>query len=174
MLRYVVIALFALVPLAAQAGTTGGLCGKVLDFTTNAPIADARVTVTSSVQVETTRTDAHGGFVFASLVPGRYSIAISHPGFVTTISYIPIAADATIHPTLYVDQRKATSRGAGNLVAFGTSFTFHDEPRVEHPDYAIIVYGDGWEPDYGGPGSFGLYMTLTPGITPGSGPAVMH
>src|SRR6266700_7655410 len=62
--------------------TTGVIQGTVLD-PTGAVIPGAEVTAKNlNTQVETTHTtDGDGRFVFLSLAPGRYSVAVSRTSF---------------------------------------------------------------------------------------------
>lgn len=65
----------------AQAGTTGVITGTVLDEKT-APIVGARVTATSTTDIEKTTTDPHGHFVFLALPPNIYTITLEKKGFI--------------------------------------------------------------------------------------------
>jgi hypothetical protein len=60
----------------ALAGTTGALSGLVTDQR-NAPVAGAKVTVSSPAQQEETTTDARGQFTFVSLFPDAYTVTVS-------------------------------------------------------------------------------------------------
>src|SRR5689334_15101434 len=63
---------------------TGQVSGTVTD-SSDAPISGAAVQLTHDLtqQVRAATTEPSGAFVFPNLVPGAYSIQISHPGFKT-------------------------------------------------------------------------------------------
>ncbi len=65
----------------AQAGTTGGLRGRVIDQVTGASLPGATVSVISPSQSETTRSDANGNFNFLSLAPDTYVISAQLKGY---------------------------------------------------------------------------------------------
>ncbi len=77
------------------ADTTGALRGLVTDQR-HAPVAGATVVVTSPAQREQTVTDAAGRFVFISLMPATYAVAISRRGYGTVaVQNVAVSADAT-------------------------------------------------------------------------------
>lgn len=176
MTRVLLAGLVAFGPLAASAGTTGGICGRVVDAGTNLPVADARVTATSPADVEATQTDAHGTFAFASLIPGQYRVAITHAGYqvAATITLL-VAADATTHATVGL-RHLIASRATGNLVRSGTPVVFYEPlPWPEYPTYADVTkYRDQWTAIYSGPYSNPIYLSQTPGITFGVGTPVRY
>ncbi|MDQ2865220.1 MAG: TonB-dependent receptor [Candidatus Eremiobacteraeota bacterium] len=112
--------------LPAFAGTTGALSGVVSDDA-KAPVAGARVTVTSPSQTSTVTTDAGGHFAFVSLAPDEYTIAVMHAGYDNaSLSGVAVFADAS--QVVGISLRKAlktiatvTSRSAGDLVRSGTT-----------------------------------------------------
>jgi hypothetical protein len=63
-------------------GLTGQISGMVADPSGNA-ISGAEVTLLNvgTSQTRNVPTDVTGAFVFAQLLPGRYEVAITHPGF---------------------------------------------------------------------------------------------
>ncbi|PYV12194.1 MAG: hypothetical protein DMG07_17590, partial [Acidobacteria bacterium] len=68
---------------AADAQTVSGqISGRVVDPQA-AVVAGATVRLTSDLtqQVREFITDSSGGFIFASLVPGNYSVRVENPGF---------------------------------------------------------------------------------------------
>jgi Carboxypeptidase regulatory-like domain/TonB dependent receptor len=67
--------------LPANAGTTGGVAGRIVDSTTAAPIADVSVSVISPSQAATVRTDASGNYRFLSLPPDTYTISFNKDGY---------------------------------------------------------------------------------------------
>ncbi len=84
-MKRALVTLLAIVSIAwpslSIAGTTGGLSGIVTQTGTTAPIAGARVTVTSPSQIATATTDASGRFQFVSLTPDEYVATIEKTGF---------------------------------------------------------------------------------------------
>jgi hypothetical protein len=82
-------------PLAAFAGTTGGVTGHITDSSTNAALADVAITVTSPSQVATTTTDASGTYRFLSLAPDTYTISFQKDG------YTPVSQPGL---TIFADQ----------------------------------------------------------------------
>src|SRR5579872_5772811 len=65
---------------SVEAGTTGGLHGRVLDASSQQPLAGARITVASASQTAGTSSDVHGLYTFVSLVPDTYSLSAAHDG----------------------------------------------------------------------------------------------
>src|ERR1017187_1919147 len=61
---------------------TGQISGTVAD-SADSVIAGATAQLTNDLtkQVRSITTEASGSFIFANLVPGDYSIHVSHPGF---------------------------------------------------------------------------------------------
>src|SRR5580698_6495856 len=79
-LRHVVTVLVLLVAFAGQetwalAGTTGGLTGTIVDAGTGAPVAGARVQISSPSDV------ASGHFGFLTLPPDTYTVSITKTGY---------------------------------------------------------------------------------------------
>ncbi len=68
-------------PSATNAGTTGSLAGTVTDSVEKTPIAGAKVSVASPSQTATVTTDAAGRFIFISLAPDTYTLAVQKPGY---------------------------------------------------------------------------------------------
>src|ERR1700742_1512809 len=84
--RHVVTALILLVAVAGQetwalAGTTGGLSGTVVDAGSGAPVAGARVQISSPSQTASGTTDAGGHFAFSTLPPDTYSVSVTKTGY---------------------------------------------------------------------------------------------
>ena len=78
-------ALFYVCAAPVQAGTTGAIGGVVIDAQSQAPVAGARVDVTSPSQIAHAVTDAHGRFTFVSLLPDTYTITVSKAGYLSLI-----------------------------------------------------------------------------------------
>ena len=66
-----------------MAGTTGALIGTITDTTSGAPIAGAKVTLTSPSQVASTQTDAKGN-VYASYVTENNKFVVKLSGNTST------------------------------------------------------------------------------------------
>jgi len=111
--------LAALVPLCAQAGTTGVVSGKATDDN-KAPVADVRVTVTSPGQTAYTATNASGFYSVLNLSPDTYTVTASKQGYQTFNTYgVTVQADQTnrvdivMHPSAKVIGRVTTTASAG-------------------------------------------------------------
>ena len=65
----------------ALASNVGTLRGRILDSSSQAPIANARVTIESPATSRTTTSDASGEFVFLSLNPDTYTLHASKAGY---------------------------------------------------------------------------------------------
>src|SRR5947209_6844879 len=109
----------------ALAGTTGGLSGTVTDTDSGAPVANAKVTASSPSQTVSLQTDNGGHFLFISLIPDTYTVAIEKDGYDTASqSGLSIFADATqtygckLHKALKTIAQ-VTSRSTGSLVKPG-------------------------------------------------------
>ncbi|MBV8282593.1 MAG: carboxypeptidase regulatory-like domain-containing protein, partial [Candidatus Eremiobacteraeota bacterium] len=82
-------------PVQASAGVTGTLNGFVEDAH-NAPVAQAKISVTSPSQNAITQTDARGQFAFVSLYPDTYAITASKDGYKTiTLTGVQVVSDNT-------------------------------------------------------------------------------
>jgi len=79
-----IAALLAVSSTALAQGVTGQISGTVTD-SSNAAVAGASVQLSNDLtrQQRTVTTGANGSFLFVELVPGEYSIRISHAGFKT-------------------------------------------------------------------------------------------
>jgi len=111
----------------ALAGTTGGLTGVVIDASSNAPIAGARVSVTSPSQAASVTTDASGRFSFLTLAPDTYTVSVVRdnyqpftvPGqaiFADTVQTVTARLQKTLSTIAHV-----TAVGSGSLVKSGTT-----------------------------------------------------
>lgn len=77
-----------------QTPATGAIVGVVVDATTSAPMADARVAVTELTLEQ--RTGPDGRFEFRNLAPGRYTLTVSTIGFVFVRRSVAVAAGAPL------------------------------------------------------------------------------
>jgi hypothetical protein len=150
-----VVAVLLLIALVLQgttsvlAGTTGGISGTVVDPSTNAPIAGAKVTAQSPTQSATTTSDATGHYSFISLAPDTYTI--STPATATRdavqVSGVTVQADQNLTVTLPQPAKlkvigSVTSRAAGALVKPGTTADVYSINSVTQ-DKASGVGGGG-------------------------------
>ncbi len=131
-IRHALVAVLLAVAMLAQgtwalAGTTGGVSGSVVDASTQAPIADAKVTVSSPSETMSANTDATGHFAFISLIPDTYTVSVSKDGYApASEGGITVFADATqtvsvsLQPALKTIA-KVTSRAASSLIKSGTT-----------------------------------------------------
>lgn len=88
-------------PSFANAGTTGVLRGRITDRRTGEPVSGARVVAASPVEIDNTTTDAHGFYVFPSLMPGRYTVSAEHAGLApTSRAGMVVAADAATNASI--------------------------------------------------------------------------
>ena len=71
-----------LAPRVRAQSVTGQISGTVTD-SANSVVAGATVQLTNDLtkQVRTLTTESSGSFIFADLVPGDYSVHVTHPGF---------------------------------------------------------------------------------------------
>src|SRR5579884_1542254 len=76
-----IVVAVASAPIAAVAGTTGGVTGRVVDSSTNAPLANVSVTAVSPSQAAATTTDASGTYRFLSLAPDTYTLSFQRDGY---------------------------------------------------------------------------------------------
>ena len=129
--RHPFVALLLLVSMLCQgtwalAGTTGGLNGVVTD-NNGAPLANAKVSVVSPSQSDSTTTDAGGHFVFLSLAPDSYTVAVEKQGYEpVSVAGINVFADQTQTLTLHSQRTikeigRVTSRATSDIVRPGTT-----------------------------------------------------
>ena len=84
----------------AMAGTTGGISGRVTDEH-GAPIAGAKVTVTSPSQSASATTNGQGFFSVLNLTPDTFTITASKTGYDTAqLAGITVQADQTASATV--------------------------------------------------------------------------
>jgi Carboxypeptidase regulatory-like domain/TonB-dependent Receptor Plug Domain len=83
-------------PSLGTAGTTGVLSGRIVDSSSNAALAGARVTVASPSESASATTDANGSYRFLSLAPDSYVVSVTQQGYEpVTQPGIAILADQT-------------------------------------------------------------------------------
>ena len=93
-----------------HAGTLGGIAGIVTDSKTGAPIAGAKVEITSRSQKVTTTTSANGHYVALSLQPDDYTLTVVKDGYATqSFSGYPVQADQTQQYDLKLDPSSPSS-----------------------------------------------------------------
>ena len=90
----------------AQQPPNSSIRGTVVDAKTNAPIADARVTLIDAGQ--TTMTAADGRFEFVNVPPRTYSLTVSTIGYI----FVRRRVEATPNATLELTVPLAEGRGA--------------------------------------------------------------
>ena len=94
--------LIFLLPLAALS-QTGTIEGTVYDGSTNAPIVGAEVHLLGTDERQTT--DTEGKFWFIEMVPGTYTVSITHEMYDTpTETGIEVTAGHTLQVTLYLGE----------------------------------------------------------------------
>ncbi|MBV8067634.1 MAG: TonB-dependent receptor, partial [Candidatus Eremiobacteraeota bacterium] len=131
----------------ARAGTTGGISGVVVEVGTSAPIAGAKVTVTSPSQSAAVTTDAQGRFAFVSLAPDEYTISLQKNGY-EPLSYAGVAVLADAVQTLTLSMRVAlrtianvTSRSGSSLVKPGTTADVYSINAAQQARTAVLGGG---------------------------------
>ena len=78
----------------AQAGTTGGISGRVLDAANRTPISGARVDMSAPSGTADTVTDTGGRYAFLSLSPDAYALRVTHDGYTPSVQNgVTIQAD---------------------------------------------------------------------------------
>jgi hypothetical protein len=126
-LKWLSILLLAGLPLAARAGTTGGITGRVVDAQTKAPLAGVLVSATSPSQNARSTTDASGTFRFLSLAPDTYTLSftktqydpVTQPGLTVVADQVQ-TYNASMNPALRTIAH-VTAASAAALVKPGTT-----------------------------------------------------
>jgi len=175
-MRLAILALVAawamLFPIAVSAGTTGGIAGSVVNAGSGAPIAGAKVAVSSATDILTTHTDARGRFAFVSLTPGTYAVAVERDGFEpTTVLDVAVLADA-MHPL-----RIAMKSALIAIVRSDGPFTFYGLGMGLGAGRIADVYtrsAYSTAPASATPIANLTFIRLTPGITFGARAPMMH
>ena len=113
--------------LQAAAGTTGTLRGRVVDSSTGAPVADAKISASSPSQSETGVSDASGYFSFLSLSPDTYTVTATKANYeVGTVTGVTVISDQVRSVTISLQAIVRTlatvsTRGTASLVRPGTT-----------------------------------------------------
>src|SRR5690606_4760968 len=74
-------AVLALLLGASQPAQGGDVRGRIVDGSTNEPVAGAYVTLVGEAVAREARTGAAGDYSFTDLTPGVYRIQVAHPGY---------------------------------------------------------------------------------------------
>jgi hypothetical protein len=120
---------------------TGQISGTVTDSGDSA-IAGATAQLTNDLtkQVRSLTTESSGSFIFSNLVPGDYSLHVSHPGFKAYAQHaINVSADEKV--ALH-DIRLAV----GDLNTTVTVQAESAHVATDSSDRAILVAGEQWLP----------------------------
>ncbi len=120
------------------AGTTGSINGTLIDASTKAPLAGAKITASSPSQTVTTTTDPAGRFSFFSLAPDTYTISAEKTGY-EPYSTTGVTVFADQQQTLNISTPKSlrtigtvTARGRADLVQPGrTTDAYTVTPAVQ-------------------------------------------
>jgi hypothetical protein len=130
------------------AGTTGSLSGTVTDASTHAPLAGAKVTVTSPSQTTSVTTDSTGHFNFLALAPDTYLVSVTLAGYdQSTVSGTTVIADANRQLAISASKTlqtigKVTSRSSTDLVKPGTTADVYSVNATQQ-DKAAALGGGG-------------------------------
>ncbi|KKC23751.1 hypothetical protein WP12_23145, partial [Sphingomonas sp. SRS2] len=122
------VAMVASAPAFAQDYTSGALAGDVVNVS-GAPVAGATVKLTSEDQgfSRTTTTTSNGGFRFAAVPPGAYTVAVSSTAGNASQEGVRITASTTADYTFTVGESPAGSEivvtGARENQDFSTTTT---------------------------------------------------
>lgn len=102
--------------LCAQSTITGGLTGVVTD-PSGAVVQDATVDLKDSMKgdIQTTKTDGGGVYLYSFLRPGSYTLTVAHHGFqeMSRALYIPLGPPSTLNMRLTVESVKFTINVTG-------------------------------------------------------------
>ena len=93
-----------------HAGTLGGIAGIITDSKTGAPVAGAKVVISSGSEKITATTSSNGHYVALSLPPDNYTVTVLKDGYVTeSFSGYAVQADQTQQYDFKVDPGSPTS-----------------------------------------------------------------
>ncbi|MDQ2817331.1 MAG: TonB-dependent receptor [Candidatus Eremiobacteraeota bacterium] len=178
---FVYAVLFALAVLVFQgtwtlAGTTGALSGQIVLRDGGAPVAGAKVTVSSPSQTVSTTSNAEGRFNFVSLNPDTYTVTVSKEGYEpTSRPGVTVLADNTQTVNLQTSRAvktigEVTTRAAAELVRPGTTSDVYSVSATTQAKAASLGGGGGLDQAYSAiasvpgvvapPGQSGWFQTL--------------
>ncbi len=166
--------LLACLPVLAQDTSTKGNIGGLIQDSSGAVVADAKVTLTGPLGNSVTTTGSEGKFLFSSLTPGMYAVRVEKQGFrATETKNIEVAIGRTSSVTLKLEPGAVTEvievTGASSTVettstSVGASLqdTFYQSVPVGR-NVASLFYVAPGATDSGGAGH------SNPSISGGSG-----
>lgn len=149
-------------PLAAKAGTTGSIAGRVTDLDSGAPIAGATIERRSPAEVRKTTTNVNGYYLVPSLPPSNYTVTVIRPGYETIAYAISVVqnqqavANVQLRKLLEVISRDCfcppnrglvDSRETADQYSIHSNRPFYDNPATRQYLFngipGIITLGDG-------------------------------
>ncbi len=120
--------LTACLTVPVQASNTGGLRGRIVDSSSGAPIAGAKVTAESPEQLATAFTDANGDYRFISLPPDTYVVRAEKTGYtpgsqpgISVFADQVIQANLSLEPTMKTIASVLSRSSAGTQLRPGTT-----------------------------------------------------
>jgi hypothetical protein len=172
--RHAFVAVLLLVSMLAQgtwalAGTTGGVSGYVRD-SDGAPVANAKVTVSSPSQVSSTSTDASGHFAFLDLAPDTYTIAAAKDGYQpSSLAGVTVFADNVQQVNVTLPKSLKTiatvhSQAASSLVKSGVGGDIYNVTPTQMQKTAALGGGGNLDSAYSA-------IASVPGLVVGTGGA---
>lgn len=146
------------------AGTTGSISGTVVNRTTNAPLAGAKVTASSPSQVASTTSDASGHFTLLSLNPDTYTLSLEKSGYESLAeSGVTVQADQNAVLSLRTGPQlqnigRVTARSSGSLVRAGVTSDVYSVTPAQQAAAASLGGGNNLNSAYSAiastPGTF--------------------
>ena len=172
--RHAFVAMLLLVAMLFQgtwalAGTTGGLSGYVRD-TDGAPVANAKVTVSSPSEETSASTDASGHFSFLSLAPDTYVLSASKTGYQdVSLAGITVFADNVQQVSVSLPKALKTiaavrSQAASSLVKSGVGGDIYNVDPAQMQKTAALGGGGSLDSAYSA-------IASVPGLVVGTGGA---
>jgi len=117
-------------PSFAAGGQTGNVNGTLMDATTQAVIAGAKVTASSPSNSASTTTDSHGFFGFIGLPVDTYTLTVTAPGYdIFSLAGVTVQGDQTVNVGS-VTLRKALQQ-IGRTQARSASSVFQRNQTVD-------------------------------------------
>lgn len=162
----VMVAVFLLQPTSAQAGTTGGIAGRVTNEH-GAAVAGATVQAVAPSESVSTVTDSSGHFAFLTLAPDTYTVTASKQGYTrTALPGIVVFADQTLTLTMAINSASlrtiahVASQASGSLVRPGTTVDVYSVNASTAAQLATSAGGNNLDSAYSAiyqqPGVLGL------------------